>query len=238
MSQATNELVRGPVRPVDWQRIGAWAGLGFVAMFGLLAVALVGNAPTLGDGPDAVRGWIAGNATTYMVFMWIGAVAAALFLLPFAAALSQLLEEDEPDNRFLARLVLIGATATAVIGTAGNAFYSALALGSAADLSDAALMAFVRADAFTFWMAVNAFQALVVMAASVAILRSQAFARWLGWLGLAVGLILVAAGLWVVGAELGPLFQGLQAVGLGGFTVWIAATAIAMLRARSNRPPA
>jgi hypothetical protein len=236
MRETSGEFTSGSARPIDWRRIGGWSGLAFVVLFGLLAAVLVGNVPSLSDGPDAVRTWIAGHATTYMVFMWIGAVTAALFLMPFAAVLAQLLEEDEPDNRILARLVLMGAAGTAVIGTLGNAFYSSLALGSAAVLSDAAVMAFARADAFIFSMAVHVFQALVVLAAGVAILRSRALARWLDWFGLAVGAVLVVAGLWVVGGELGGPSQVLQLVGLAGWTVWIAATAVTMLRARAERP--
>jgi hypothetical protein len=141
------------------------------------------------------------------------------------------LEGTRSDNRVLARLVLIGAAASAVMGTLGNASYSALALGSAGELSDATLMAFVRVDAFTFDMAINMFQALVVVAASAATLRSQGLARWLGWFGLVVGAVLLAAGLWVVGGEFGSLFQALQLAGLVGWAAWIAATAVTMLRA-------
>lgn len=229
-----NEALTAPtakvVRSEGWTRVGAWSGVLFVGTFAAYAAVVLGAAPAVGDSVADVRAWMADNGSTYMAFMWITGVALVALFLPFATALARLLEEARPDDASLARLVTMGAVGVAVVGTLGNASYSALALGSAMDLADASVAAFIRVDSFTFLMAINLFQALVAGAAGAAILRSGTLSRALGWSGVSIAALLLIAGSWVFGREFGDFYEAVFLVALSGFALWIAASAIAMLR--------
>jgi len=133
-------------------------------------------------------------------------------------------------DRVLGWLVLAGAAGSAVTSTVGTAFSAALTLGSAAELPDASITAFWRADNFVFLLVLGAFQALMVGAAGVGILRDRVMPRWLGALGLLVAVVLLVDGLWVVGGEFTGVFEVFWFGGLIGFAVWIVAASVWMIR--------
>ncbi len=218
----------------DWIRVGGWAGILFVATFAIAAVFALAPAPAGDDSPEVIRQWANDEATVYLTFMWIATVMHLLFLLPFACALSEILERADP---VLARLVLIGAAASAVTATVGTAFSAALTLGSAAELADASITAFWRADNFVFLLVLSAFQALMVGAAGLAALRYRLMPRWLGPLGLVVAVALLTDGLWVIGGTFTTPYEVLWLVALAGFATWIVGTAIWMIRHHAEPLP-
>ena len=68
---------------------------------------------------------------------------------------------------------------------------------------------------------------VVIPLYSVAILTTRVVPRWIGWLGLAVGLF----GGWVgVFGSLSPILEGVGAFGFIGFFVFMLAMGVAMLR--------
>jgi hypothetical protein len=233
MSHDTAGTLSSP-RPIDWLRIGGWAGILFVAAFAVAAIFALAPAPAGGADAEVIRQWARDQATVYLTFMWLSTVMHLVFLLPFAGGLAVLLGRGD---RVLGWLVLAGAAGSALTSTVGTAFSAALTLGSAAELSDASVTAFWRADNFVFLLVLSAFQALMVGAAGVAILRDREMPRWLGALGLLVAFALLVDGLWVVGGEFTGVFEVLWFGGLIGFAVWIVAASVWMIRHSGDVDP-
>ena len=227
MTQTTTAVTTADATPIDWSRVGGWAGLLFVATFALAAIFALAPAPAGSEGAEVIRQWAHDEGTVYLTSMWVATVMHLAFLLPFAAALSVVLDRHD---RVLARLVAIAATAGAVTATVGTAFSASLTLGSAADLSDASVVAFWRADNFVFLVVLSGFQALMVAAAGVAVLRYRVLTRWLGPLGVAAGFILVVDGLWVAVGDFSGVFQVLWLIGLVGYAAWIVGASLWMVR--------
>ncbi len=221
--------VEGHPVPVtsEWVPIGGWAGVLFVLTFLIAAVFSLAPAPAGADGAEVIRKWAVEEGTTYLTFMWVANAMNVVFLLPFAAALSRVVDGRD---RVLAMLVLAGGTASAVTATVGTAFSASLALGSAADLADSSIVAFWRADNFIFMVVLGSFQALMMAAASLAIFRWRTAPRWLGLLGLVAAGMLMLDGLWVVQGDFSSVFQVLWLAGLGGFALWVLGLSIGMIR--------
>ncbi|MFZ0014886.1 MAG: DUF4386 family protein [Acidimicrobiia bacterium] len=212
---------------INWVPIGGWAGVLFVLTFLVAAIFSLAPAPAGADGADVIRQWAVDEGTTYLTFMWVANAMNVVFLLPFAAAFSRVVDGRD---RVLARLIMVGATASAVTATVGTAFSASLALGSAVDLADSSIVAFWRADNFIFLVVLGAFQALLMAAGSMVIYHWRIAPRWLGLLGLVAAGLLMLDGMWVVSGDFSSIFQIVWLVGLAGFAVWVVGVSIGMIR--------
>jgi hypothetical protein len=237
MGQTKASPTEWVAQPVDWVRAGGWCGLLYVLIFLVAGIFALAPAPAGSEGADAIKEWALDEGSVYLTFMWVAAVINTFLLLPYAAALASIINITDG---VLSKLILVGASATAVTATVGTAFSASLTLGSAADLPDASIVAFWRADGFIFLLVLNTFQALLVGAGGYALLRYRLIGRWLGSLGVLVALVLVVDGLWVSAGGFSALFEILWLVGLAGFSVWVVATSLSMIRgnlAFKQKPP-
>jgi hypothetical protein len=76
---------------------------------------------------------------------------------------------------------------------------------------------------------------VVVPMYAVAVLKTSVVARWIGWLGLGVG---VFAGLGDALSPASSVIEGLTFIGFVAFFVWTAAMGVALLRrGRQAAPP-
>jgi hypothetical protein len=89
-------------------------------------------------------------------------------------------------------------------------------------LPDTDLLRYVAAVADTsMGLVVIPFATLLVLAASVLILRTRPFGRWVGWLGLVVGALSLVLIVLLMGPWTSPLIQ-----------VWVLAASVELVRTR------
>jgi hypothetical protein len=75
---------------------------------------------------------------------------------------------------------------------------------------------------------------VVVPMYAVSVLKTSVVPRWIGWLGIGVG---VVAGLGDALSPASSVIEGVTFIGFVGFFVWIAAMGVTLLRRRHQAPP-
>jgi len=193
-----------------------------------------GSTPTSFLKPDAVVAMYASHA---------GGVAAAaswysLVLLGrilFTVGIRDSLKRSGADT-LLADFAVAAMAVSVILEIASYAL-----AGAAAQLAHSSgdRSAIVAVDAAGSWLNIMIFApiGISILAASAAQLRSRLFPAWLGWLGVASGVILTVLGL-VVGPAMaagpGP-FQTVQMLAIAtlGFWAWMLATGIIVFRRTS-----
>lgn len=220
---ATRQVVFTPTS----QKVGGIAGIVFAVLLAVDIFALPG--PTFSDSIADVREFFVDNANLALAVGWLEAILLVFVLLFFAASLRDTLAWSEPVPTELPRLVFAGGIVAAAIGGAASIPFAAVAFADGA-VDDALLRFVMYMDVVAYSFLFSYVFALMALAASVTILRTGALARWLGWLGIASGLLLVTGGLWVIGGdETGP-FAIVEFAGLSLWLVWVLGTGVDMFR--------
>ena len=204
-------------------RLAAASGIAFVALF--LAALLVLDIPGHDDSEEIVNAFYAESANRARVVIAAYLLAAAgLSLLWFFAYLCGRLRAAEGEP----------APLSAVTFASGVVFVAMLFAGAAAqsptyafsiDLFDEPQSQLARAtiphqgySALIFGLLAAA---LAVASASLAIMRTEVYPRWLAWLGFAVALLLL----------FGLLFLPMLAL-----LVWVLAVSVVLLRSDRSEP--
>ena len=176
---------------------------------------------------------MADNQGMFVASMWLFNVSNVL-LVAFAAGLYQVLSGYGPVMRVALIAVAGGAFSFLMetmmtIGVAEGIapFYSVASGGDKAVLHSLALtlMEFRAHTALLGGVLV----AVAALLFGVAVLRTQALPRWLGYAVLVAGVLGVVGGL----TPLAGLFSVIRVLGLVGFIIWTLAAGTAMLRIRS-----
>jgi hypothetical protein len=207
-------------------RIERWAPISGIVFVVLMVVGsmLVGDVP----GPNAPEPEIAdyladsANHTRNIVGAYIWGVGALVFL-GFLTRLRSELRKAEGATGALTNLAFgVGVAFTAVWIVSAATFVSvayAIALRDA-PLSDPDLVRVLPTTGRLLLLLGGGFAgSLFVLAASVVILRTRVFARWVGWLGIVVGIALLFD---LVYSTLVPLW------------VWVFIASIVMFRPRKE----
>lgn len=215
-------------QPSPWERLALASGIVFVALqlAGLVYffTFFVPKQPPV-DAPAArFAAFYADSRPTITINNYL-VVLTTPFLLLFVGGLFGILRRAEGGTAVLAAAVLGSGTASAVITALGWTI-SQLGTDIAARGGDPAT---IRAlDAMSpLSLAVGAFpRAVLLGATSLVLLRSRLAPRWIGWLGLAVGVVgLIGTGTFVATA----LFP-ILALGSLLFELWTLALSVALLR--------
>jgi hypothetical protein len=208
-----------------WERWSAVAGVLFVALF---AVALALSANT-GDNPSEVQQWYAdsGNRTKEFV-AWFLYIAAAIAFLSFLGTLRDMLVRAEGGPGTLSALVFgPGLAFTVLLVTGVSLFAAPAALGDENDFKLDPNTAEIFSDAGYFVLVAGGMIAsIVVLATSMAALRTGVLPSWLGWVGLIVAVVMLFSVFFV------PLLV---------FLAWVLAVSLVMVvaawRVRGAPPP-
>jgi hypothetical protein len=208
-----------------WERWSAVAGVLFVALF---AVALALSANT-GDNPSEVQQWYAdsGNRTKEFV-AWFLYIAAAIAFLSFLGTLRDMLVRAEGGPGTLSALVFgPGLAFTVLLVTGVSLFAAPAALGDENDFKLDPNTAEIFSDAGYFVLVAGGMIAsIVVLATSMAALRTGVLPSWLGWVGLIVAVVMLFSVFFL------PLLV---------FLAWVLAVSLVMVvaawRVRGAPPP-
>jgi hypothetical protein len=190
----------------------------------------------LGISAAEVREWFEDNEAMVAWTTWSGALGFSFLFLLFASGLRSILATADDRNQGVwSRWSFAGAIAFVAVGGVGSAFWAVLGqediLAVASDETVKVLAAF---DTLIFAAVVPWGIAVFLLGASIVILESGVMARWLAWLGLAVGLLFAVGTLWPFTGDDASFLAILTLIGFIGFQIWLLGAAIEMIRADST----
>lgn len=213
-----------------WERYGAASGLAFVVLF-MLSVFIVPMPPHLDASTGSVAAYFTSHAKALLWTEVLTAFATVAFLW-FLGHLRHVMQRAESGHEELSPIVMVAGVALAAFGLM-NALPGAV-MAFMAHRGDALAGGTVRMlwdlyQVSTAFLMVSL--GLFVMVASMAMVRKELVAAWLGWAGM-----LLAVVCWVGGIAM--FFQTaysstINAVGLVailGFALWMALASITMLQ--------
>lgn len=213
-------------------RMSGIAGLLFVSL-SLIAAAANVQPPAYDADPEALASWLADNGSRYRAGHFVAGLAFLLFYFPFVAGLCERLREAEGAPAVWSRVAWAGAIISPAAGTASGAFI----IGAALLEGEASLevASFATAASFYAYVVSGAYGGVVTIAAGVVILRTDVFARWLGWAGALIGALAISSTATLVENDPDGLFAAVNGTAWLAYFLWIAAISIALLRSRGPR---
>jgi hypothetical protein len=221
MSATTPARAETPPRSAPRRRVtfGAFSG----ALVTVLLFAAWAPDPATDTSPEGLREYLEASGGALQVYSLLLAVAATAVVL-FSAHLRDLLRRATEAAGYAADFVFGGGVLCAVWLLIAGGFTGTLAFSDVASLDDALLVSYWGLGAVGDMVGTAAFIAkgAVMVTASLVILRTRALAAWVGWLGLAFGILTWAA------LAVGPLFYA----GIFAFALWPLAVSIAVLTRR------
>lgn len=191
-----------------WDRLGPLVGVAFVVLLAV-AFAVGGSEPARGASAATVVSWYTAHrgSVRFSDYLMTVVVVVGLFFFGYLR------------DRLARGASGLAATAFggAVLFAAGGVFGAGVQLGLADNprsLAPAAAHALNLLQGYATTIAVAAGAAVLLLAASVAILRTAELPAWTGWLGIVCGVVVM-----VPVRSIGPLPAG----------IWTLAVAIVML---------
>ena len=207
-----------------------------------MAIAFIAELPTdrLGEDAAAIAGAYSGEArSTALAAGWFSAVLLGRVL--FVVAVRKAFRDSGRESALLD--FAIGAMAVSVaIEIVSLSLAPTAAWLAENDAEPASIVALDAAASISFLL-VFAPIGVSVLATAMAMVDSRLLPRWLGWLGMAAGALLIVGGILAaaaLGDEGGFKDWGEQpsAVGALAFWIWMLATGVILWRRRPRRTPA
>lgn len=219
-------------QPSRWERISLASGIVAAALFIAATAIFTGfiapGMPPIDAPPEEFASFVAdpSQAVPGALYLYLSAAQIA-FVVLFFGGLFGVLRRAEGGSGSLAAAVFAAGLAIALITPLATMIEDHLLSEFAENGVDPAATQAVDGIA-PLSLALSGFPQAVVLGGTAALLLSRRFApRWLGWVGLALGvLVLIGTGTLVVGPSLFPI----TALGTLLFWVWILALSVALLR--------
>jgi hypothetical protein len=209
---------------MEFRRLAAWSGIGFVVLILIATFAPAAAPPSLDDSATKVASYFADKHDQLIIGNVANTVATLLATIFLVGVYSLLRERDGTGREPWALVGLVGAILVGAVVTMGQAMSSLAILragapGEAKFLSDLAIEVFTLAGIL---IAVN------LLGFSMAITRSRALPSWTAGLGF------VTAAVGTIGAfSAGMSNDLLNIVGFAAFILfllWVLLVAIVLLR--------
>lgn len=220
---------------MSWKQIAGWAGVAYVVIF-LVLFFIVGTPPGLDDSAAEYREWFVDNETQITI-LTAGLMLAFALILLFASGLRALLAPADATNEGLwSRFSYAGAVMMVAMAGAGASFWAVLGLEEVlATASDETIKTLEIFDKVFFTLIVPFGLAAFVLGASVVILQSGVLAKWIGWLGIAITVLVVVGSLWPLSGDPEGFFGVVGFLAFPpGFLIWSLAVAITMIRSSNT----
>ena len=217
----------------SWQRHGGWSGIALVVVW-VVGFVVKSDTQMYDDPTGDIRRYWQESGDRYIAVQYVVLLAAFLLFLPYAVALTEHLGRAGGEPRLWSRVSLFGAVLLLAFTLGAGAAWGTLAF-AIDDLSDQELNLLMRLDVGAFQTEGFAF-GLFVFAASLVAVGTAALRRWVGVLGLVIGVGLL---LWPLGLLPQHLDNVFNVVGFLAFLLalaWVVITSIALLRSRQPDP--
>lgn len=205
------------------------AGLLFVA-FSFLAAGMNVSPPAYDEDAGVVAAWLANSAEAYRRWHFIAGLAFLLFYFPFFAGFCEKLRQAEGTPATWSRVAWAGAVISPAAGTTSGAFIMGAALSGQGVSPEAAKLA-LAAQHYAYVVS-GAYTGTIMTGASVVILRTGVFWRWLGWAGALIAVAAVAGSAAIVTSNPQGFFVSISNFAWLAYFLWIAAVSFAMLQNR------
>lgn len=212
-----------------WEQAGAMTGLVFVAL-AIVGAVLVGTIPKPTDSTSSIASFIVDHRTGLITQSVLFGAASAFFLW-WGGTLRSVLRRGEGETGRLSTIAFGGAVATSVGMLVPTILGTELAFSAAAsaDLGVVRVLYDLMNLSIVF---ISLPAAVVIGAASLAVLRTGVLSRWIGALGfLAAGANLATiATLYYTTGAFAPGDTYTQFVPLAAASVWILAATAGMIQ--------
>jgi hypothetical protein len=176
----------------------------------------------------AIAAWFADNTQQYRAGRFVAGLAFLLFYVPFFAGLCEKLRAAEGTPAIWSRVTWEGAILSPAAGTASGAFIVGAALLGGNVSGDAAALAL--AGQFYAFVVSGALAGIVILGASVVILRTGVFSSWLGWAGVLIGMTAIVGSAALVENDPAGQFASINGFAWLAYFLCLAALSIAMVR--------
>jgi Domain of unknown function (DUF4386) len=220
---------------VDDSRWERWSALGGAVFAVLIIVAgfLPGSPPKTSDSTAKIAKFVNDNAGAIRWQAFVGALATVA-LLWFLGAVWRVLRRAEGGNPRLTVVAVVGAVFAAVMGAVGSVMLASLGIVGAGGTGSPATLRFAYVLSTNLAFAVVVGVAVFLAAFSVVIVRTGAYPKWLGWVGILIALISVVAAAAVSSTR--DVFMVLGFVAFLGSTLWLIVISILMMRSPGREP--
>lgn len=213
-----------------WERYGAASGLAFVVLF-MLSTFIVPMPPHLDASTGSVAAYFTSHAKALLLTEVLTAFSVMAFLW-FLGHLRHVMQRAEAGHEELSPIVMVAGVALAALGVMSSLPTAIMAF--MAHRGDALAGSLVRM--MWDWGQVGvAFLTLslglFLMVASMAMVRKEMVASWLGWAGMLLAVLCWIDGIILFFQQTYSSFDNaLGYVALLGFALWMAVASISMLQ--------
>ncbi len=228
---ATQTMVGAPSRSsIGLRQLAGALAIGGVIVVMVASIVLEGETPDLSFTMAETRAWFGDNGQQYLVGNYVVGLGFLLLLTPAIVMINSMLTEAEGSPATWSRLSLLSFFAYLVWEATSSASNSILALGIQ-DIDDGTVRALQYLQFYAETSIGLLMLAVYFVGASIVILRTGMFGRWMGALGLLFAMLaIVAAGAPIDGNRDGPLVV-LGFIPFLGSMFWLLAFGISLLRA-------
>jgi hypothetical protein len=213
-------------------RISGAAGLLFVTL-SFVASGVNIQPPAYVQGGATLVAWFAENGARFRFGYFIAALAFLPFYFPFFAGFCERLREAEGAPAIWSRVTWAGAIMSPAAGVTAGAFSVGPALLEGGISSDAAVFA-AAANFYAFPVVSGAMNSIIMIGATVVILRTSVLWRWLGWSGALIGIAAICGSAALVESDPDGLFATISAVSWLAYFLWIAAASMGLILERRD----
>jgi hypothetical protein len=209
-------------------------GIAFVVVFFVAGFGIQAEPPDY-DAPIAeVREYWVNDGDSYLIGDYLLGIAALVLLLPFLAALRALLGRAEGDAQLWSRVSFAGGVLLVAVASLASGPWTALAAEPEL-FSDDGLRVMMLLD-LGMWHAFSYMMGTLVLAGSLVMVQTGVLWRWLGGLGIIVGIAAFVEGLWLLSPD-SDFWEAFGFIPFIGFAVWLLLTGVAMFMKQTEPVP-
>jgi hypothetical protein len=211
-----------------WERAANWGGILFVVLVAVAAF-IPGSPPKPSDGVGKIVKYFADHHDAVQWAGYIGALAV-IPLLWWLGSVWRLMRINEGGSPRLTVSAFAGAVFAAAMATIGGVAVGAVALERNFIGAQGLKFFYVLTGALTSATLIGI--VVFVGSVSVVVLRTNALPRLLGWFGALVSLVAIVGAAATATDKDAIFFAGFA--GFIGFLLWVLATSILMMRAKTG----
>jgi hypothetical protein len=215
--------------------MGGILGIGFIILFLIAGFGLQADSPTYDDTIQEIRAYWEDDGQTYLVGDYLIGLAVMLFFLPFLVALRTVLGRAEGGAEMWSRVGFFGGVLMIAISAAATASWTGLAF-AADKLSDDAVLTLMYLDVGA-WHAFPYAVGVLTLFSSIVMAQTGVPWRWLGWLGIVIGIVAFISPLGILDDDPEDIFDVIGFIPFIGIAVWVVATSIGLVMMKAEPQP-
>lgn len=209
-----------------WKLSGT-AGILFVAL-SFIASGINKIPPAYNQDITTFATWFSENGQWFRLGHFLAGLAFLLFYFPFFAGFCELLRKAEGEPAIWTRVTWAGAIMSPAAGTIAGAFIIGIALLD--DKASPEVSQTVIASNFYAFAVSGAYGGIAMIGASIIILKTKVFNRWLGWAGLVAGFAAIISIATLLENNPSGLFSTINGYAWVAYFFWIAAVSVQLIR--------